>query len=127
VLKWGVEKILIIDDEWQILKLVKARLKAEGYEVATARDGAEGIEMAKEEVPDLILADVMMPRMDGYAMLAKLKTIIGTRGIPVIMYSAKITRQKLQCAMESGAAAYLPKPFTPKDLIGKIKAVLSRP
>jgi DNA-binding response OmpR family regulator len=120
-----VNKILIIDDEPQIRHLVQKRIEHEGYEAITASGGVEGITMARTQRPDLILLDIMMPEMDGYTTLSKLKGSFDTQRIPVIMFSAQSDAASRDKSNELGASHYLEKPVIPETLRSKIKAVLS--
>lgn len=117
-------RILVVDDEPHIVKLITFSLGKHGFECLTAGDGATAIEMAAAEKPDLILMDVMMPVMSGFEALRKLKADVVTAGIPVVMLSAKSQKYEVAEGMESGATEYICKPFTPKDLVEKVNAVL---
>ncbi|MCK5450814.1 MAG: response regulator [Candidatus Omnitrophica bacterium] len=118
------KKILVVDDEPHIVLLVKSRLKANGFEVVTAENGLMGYEKAKEEHPDLIILDVLMPELNGYETLLKLKSDEETKNIPVIMFTAKSQIEDVEKAQEAGACDYVVKPFSPPVLLGKIKNVL---
>jgi len=117
------KKILIIDDEMDFIDLLKARLEAEGYEIIAACDGAQGLEKAKEEKPDLILLDIMMPKMDGYQVCRFLKFDEAFKHIPIIMLSARSQAQDQKKGTEVGADAYVTKPFDNADLLKKTKPV----
>lgn len=117
--------LLLVDDEPDFLFLVKNRLEANGYRVTTAPDGTAALEAVKKERPDLILLDVLMPKMDGYEALEELRGVRGTRQIPVIMFSAKGQPDDLKLSKELGATDYLLKPFDPNDLLQKIEKALS--
>ena len=118
------KKILIIDDEEQLVEFIKLRLEANGYEVDAAHDGNAGLEKAKEGKPDLILLDIMMPEKDGYTMLQDLKADADTRAIPVIMITAKPDMREL-FELE-GIDGYLTKPFSAEDLLPKIAGILEK-
>lgn len=118
------KRILIVDDERDLVDLLKARLEAQGFEVVTAYDGQEGLEKAKEEKPDLILLDVMMPKMDGYQVCRFLKFDEAFKQIPIIMLTARGQEQDQKKGMEVGADAYVIKPFDKEDLLKKIQACL---
>jgi len=122
--KGDAKKILIVDDEPNILRTVADRLRMTGYEVVTAADGEEGLERALEEKPDLILLDILMPRLDGFATLDRLGQITETRDIPVIMLTARSQAEDVLRATASGAADYVVKPFDLVGLIEKIDKVL---
>jgi CheY-like chemotaxis protein len=119
------QKILIIDDNEKILKMMESRLKVEDYEVIRASNGIAGIEKAKSENPDVILLDIIMPEMDGYEVLKKLKTDPDTESIPVIMVTAKREIEDITKSMsELGAVGYISKPFSAKELLEKVRSAL---
>jgi two-component system alkaline phosphatase synthesis response regulator PhoP len=118
------KKILIVDDEVQLVKMVQMRLEVNNYEVVTAHDGMEGIEKAKKENPDLILLDIMLPKMDGYKVCRLLKFDAKYKQIPIIMFSAKVQEKDVALGKEVGADAYVTKPFKVEDLLGQIKKLL---
>jgi two-component system alkaline phosphatase synthesis response regulator PhoP len=119
-----VKRILAVDDEPQILRLVSLSLKAGGFEVIEASDGLSAIEIAEAEQPDLILLDVMMPVLDGYEACRRLKENDATRDIPVVMLTAKTQLTEEKAGLDSGAQDYISKPFTPKDLVARVQAFL---
>lgn len=119
-------KLLIVDDEKQLVEMVQMRLEANGYEVLTASDGQEGLQMAKTEKPDLIMLDVMMPKMDGYKVCGLLKNDARYKNIPIILFSARAQQQDADVAKEAGADAYVTKPFEPPVLLAKIKELLKK-
>ena len=119
--------LLLVEDEEEFASMVKARLEGNGYEVLTAGDGARGLELAKQKKPDLILLDQLMPVMDGYTTLSKLKEFPGTRAIPVIIFSAKAQPEDLRRARELGACDYIVKPFEPNALFERIGKALALP
>jgi len=121
------KKILIVDDEPHILKMVENRLKFSGYETITAQDGNEGLKKAQEQKPHLILLDILMPGMNGFQTLKKLKEQEDTRNIPVIILTAKGQPQDVEEAINLGASDYVVKPFTPIVLLEKINKVLEGP
>ncbi|MBI4431754.1 MAG: response regulator [Candidatus Omnitrophica bacterium] len=122
------KKILLIDDEEDILTTLSIRLESQGYTVVMARDGIEGLESIKNDKPDLIILDIMMPNMGGYQMLQKLKEISNQHGVsrlkpPVIVLTAKGEGVRDLFEME-GIADYVIKPFESKDLLDRIKKVI---
>ena len=119
-----MSRILVADDEPHIRKLVTFTLSNRGHEILQAEDGGQAFEMAKAELPDLILLDVMMPVMTGYDVLHKLKADEETAGIPVIMLSAKSQRTEVEAGLTRGAEQYICKPFTPKDLVQQVTELL---
>lgn len=117
-------KILVIDDDSDIVMLVVFRLKAHKYEVIEASLGRVGLEKAQAQKPDIILLDIMMPEMDGYETLQKLKSDPRTASIPVLMFTAKSQAQDIRRALDLGAAGYIIKPFEPEEMLSTIKKVL---
>jgi DNA-binding response OmpR family regulator len=118
------KKILLVDDEESLVQLLSERLKFNGYEVITASDGQEGFEKAKKEKPDLILLDVMMPHMDGYQVCRLLKFDQRYKDIPIIMLTARTQEIDKKTGKETGADAYITKPFESQDLLKEIKKLL---
>ena len=120
------ETILAVDDDIDILELVEMSLTADGFDVVTASDGPGALEKARAEAPDLILLDLMMPGMDGFEVMEKLKADEQIRAIPVIMLTARAqTHEKIQ-GLETGADDYITKPFDLGELTARIEAVLGR-
>ena len=119
-------KILIVDDETDIVTSVAFILKSRGYEVITASDGAKGLVMAKNEYPDLILLDIMMPMMDGYEVCGKLKADKNTIKTPIIMFSAKGEGESVSLAKKAGANDYIVKPFSLPTLLNKVSRLLDK-
>ena len=117
-------KILVIDDELEVVELFKKRLERIGYQVITATDGREGFKRACEQKPDLILLDIIMPEVDGLAVLRKLKKEESTCGIPVIMVTAKGWTNSVFEAERYGATDYIIKPFHWSELLRFIKRYL---
>jgi pilus assembly protein CpaE len=120
------EKILVIDDDVDTLKLVGLILQRQGYEVRVANSGAQALTILETDLPDLILLDIMMPEMDGYEVAKKLRTEIPTTDIPIIMFTAKSQLDDKVMGFEAGADDYLTKPTQPRELLAHIKAVLTR-
>lgn len=119
-------KILIVDDEMDTLMPLKKSLEAEDYIVIGATNGYEAIDKAKNEIPDLILLDLMMPEMDGYEVCARLKKDTITKNIPLIMLTARdAVRDKVK-GLDTGADDYVTKPFNLNELKARIKSVLRR-
>lgn len=119
-------KILIVDDEPNIILMVSTRLKANGYETISAGDGQTGFEMAQKEKPDLVILDLMLPKMDGYKVCALLKRDYRYSKIPILMFTAKAQPEDVKLAEEMGADAFMPKPFRPDELLAKIKELLPK-
>ncbi|MGD0751400.1 MAG: response regulator [Anaerolineales bacterium] len=118
-------KILVAEDERDIRDLITITLDFAGYKVVSASDGEEAVNLARQEIPDLILMDVRMPRMTGYEACALLKADAKLRDIPVIFLSGKGQDSEIQAGLEAGAADYLLKPFAAEKLIERIHTVLS--
>ena len=119
-------KVLVIDDDPVIVHLLRVNFEIEGFEVVCAADGKEGFERAKADRPDVVLSDIMMPRMDGLALLRALKAHANTRALPVILLSAKAQNAEVQQGLDAGADDYVTKPFDPLELIDRVNAVLAR-
>jgi DNA-binding response OmpR family regulator len=119
-------KILIAEDERDIRDLITFTLRFAGYEVVAASNGEEAVTLALQEIPDLIISDVRMPRMNGYEACEKIKAEEKTRNIPVIFLSAKGQDAEIQTGLNVGAAEYLLKPFAPDQLTSRIQAVLAQ-
>ncbi len=121
-----MHSILVVDDEPDILNLLEYNLKKAGYAVLQAKDGPEAIELAVRKKPDLILLDVMLPDMEGTEVLKRLKSSDAVAHIPVIMLTAKGEEIDKVVGFELGAEDYITKPFSPRELILRLKAVLNR-
>ena len=120
------KKILIIDDDLDTLRLVGAMLQRQGYQIAVASSGEQGLVQAANESPDLVLVDVMMPEMDGYEVTRRLRNDPQTADIPILMFTAKTQLDDKVTGFESGADDYLTKPTHPAELQAHIKALLAR-
>ncbi|GMV34830.1 MAG: response regulator [Chloroflexi bacterium CFX1] len=120
------ERILIIDDDVDTLRLVGLMLQRQKYAVSAASNGAQGLEKALEERPDLILLDVMMPDMDGYEVARRLRKNPATDSIPILMFTAKTQLDDKVAGFEVGADDYLTKPTHPTELLSHVRALLSR-
>ena len=114
-------KILIVDDEKNIVDIIAFNLKKEGYTVITATDGEEGVQKAMEENPDLILLDIMMPKMDGYEVCKKIRE---KKNTPIIMLTARAEELDKVLGLELGADDYVTKPFGVRELMARVKANL---
>lgn len=120
------EKILIIDDEEHIVELIRYNLQNAGYETVEAYNGVDGLSLAKTEKPTIILLDVMLPVMDGLEVCKNLRSSEQTKGIPIIMLTAKSEEIDKILGLELGADDYITKPFSVRELMARIKAVLRR-
>ena len=118
-------KILITDDDPVIIELLQVNLEFEGYDVITAADGLEAVERVARDAPDLVILDIMMPRMDGWTARAEMLKDPRTAEIPVIFLSARAQQADLRKGYESGVAAYVTKPFEPVELLDLIEQILA--
>jgi len=119
-------KILVVDDEIYIVHILDFSLGMEGYEVVTALDGEQALEKAHAEHPDLIVLDIMMPKLDGYETCKMLKADPATKDVPVILLSAKGRNVDQKIGFEVGADDYITKPFSPRKLVERINALLGQ-
>ena len=117
------KRVLIVDDEPRYLRLLEANLRTEGYEVATAQDGAQAVEVFSSQPIDLVLLDIMMPRMDGFATCQRIREF---SNVPIIMLTAKGEEQDRVRGLDLGADDYLVKPFSATELLARVRAVLRR-
>ena len=117
-------KILVVDDEVNITQILEFSIGAEGYEVITAANGEEAIDKARREQPDLIILDIMMPKIDGYEACRILKSNPLTKGIPVVLLTAKGRDIDKRLGYEVGATDYIIKPFSPNKLVDRIHQLL---
>jgi DNA-binding response OmpR family regulator len=117
------KRILIVDDEPRYLRLLEANLRTEGYEVATAQDGVQAVDIFSSQPIDLILLDIMMPRMDGFSTCQRIREY---SSVPIIMLTAKGEEQDRVRGLDLGADDYLVKPFSATELLARVRAVLRR-
>ncbi len=120
------EKILIVDDDLETLRLISVMLQKQGYQVVSAKSGAEGLAMASSERPDMVVLDIMMPDSDGYQVARQLRDNPQTSAIPILMFTAKSQLESKVAGYEAGADDYLTKPVHPAELIARIKALFTR-
>lgn len=120
------KRILLVEDEKDMVYAVTLQLEANGYEVLTAYDGREGIGKAKKEKPDLIILDLMLPKMDGYKVCGLLKADTRYTKIPIVMFTARAQESDIKLGEELGADAYITKPFEPQVLLSKIRELLEK-
>ncbi len=118
-------KILLVDDEPSIVKMVGKRLEVEGFSVMIAMDGQDALKKAQNDGPQLIILDVMLPKMNGYEVCTMLKQDARYQKIPIIMFSAKAQAKDEVLGMECGANAYVRKPFQAKELLDQIRSLLA--
>ena len=119
--------VLVVDDEADIRLLVAARLERAGFEVMTAADGDDAQALLRERRPDLVLLDVRMPRVGGLEVLEAIRADDATRDLPVILLTASVEEQSVARGLRAGATDYVAKPFSPRELVARVEAVLSAP
>src|SRR5919109_1233886 len=117
------KKILLVDDEPEILEICRDYLKASGYNVVTAKDGTQGLSAARREKPDLVVLDLMLPEMDG---LDVCRAIRRESNVPIIMLTARVEETDKLVGLEIGADDYMTKPFSPRELVARVRVVLRR-
>ncbi|HET6866333.1 MAG TPA: response regulator [Solirubrobacteraceae bacterium] len=122
----GAPTILVADDEEDLRELVTYRLSRSGYQVIGAGDGQEALELAAARTPDLMVLDVMMPKLDGYELTRRVRAEAALRSIPVILLTARSQESDIDRGFEVGADDYLKKPFNPDELVARVRAVLGR-
>lgn len=120
------KKILVIEDDPAILRLVDYSLRHEGYTVLAATNGLEGIRKAHLEKPDLIILDVMLPGMDGFEICARLRAEPATAQLPILMFSAKAQEIDKNTGLKVGADDYLPKPAAPAEIVSRVEKLLAK-
>jgi len=119
-------KIVVVEDEADILEVIDYNLSKEGFDVNSSSDGLKGLALVQKEIPDLILLDLMLPGMDGIEICRTLKTDSATRSISIIMVTAKGEESDIVLGLGIGADDYVLKPFLPRELIARVKSVLRR-
>ena len=120
-------KVLVVDDEIYIVHILDFSLGMEGYEVITALDGEQALEKMKLEKPDLVVLDIMMPKLDGYEVCKAIKSNPSTKQTPVILLSAKGRNVDQKLGFDVGADDYITKPFSPRKLVERINQLLGQP
>ena len=120
------KKILIVDDEKALISLVSLHMKMSGYDVLSAANGEKALEIAKEEKPDLIILDLMLPKIDGWETCKRLRQDPEIKNVPVIMLTARAEIEDKLKGFEAGADDYVTKPFSPRELVSRVKRVLAR-
>ena len=120
------KKIVLVEDEPDILKTLQVFLQSEDFQVLTAVDGMQGLNMAREEEPDLIILDIMLPKLDGYKVCAMLKLDEKYKRIPIVMFTARAQKADKEIGEGVGADAYITKPFDPEALLTTIKELIKK-
>ena len=118
-------RILLVDDEPSIVKMVGKRLEVEGFDVVVAMDGQDGLEKARSVNPDLIVLDLMLPKLNGYEVCTMLKQDARYQKIPVVMFTAKAQEKDEKMGLECGANAYVRKPFRAQELLERIRGLIA--
>ncbi len=118
--------IVIVEDEANIVELVKYNLDREGYRTLYANDGRKGLDLIKQELPDLVILDLMLPELDGLTVCKQLRSDAQTKSIPIIILTAKSEEADRVLGLEMGADDYVTKPFSPRELVARVRAVLRR-
>jgi len=116
--------VLVVDDDPVILKLLEVNFEMEGFTVLVAHDGEEGIEVARNNQPDVVVSDIMMPKTSGLELVVALKGDESTRDIPIILLSAKAQNADVRTGLDAGADDYVTKPFEPLDLVDRVNRLL---
>ena len=119
-------KVLIIDDEPELVEMVSLRLEANDYQVISASDGQEGLDRARTEKPDLIILDLMLPKIEGYKVCRLLKFDEKYKNIPIILFTSRAQESDIKLGGEVGADAYITKPFEPDMLLAKVSELLKK-
>jgi DNA-binding response OmpR family regulator len=118
--------VLVVEDDPVILRLLEVNFELEGFRVLTAHDGAQGIEIVRAERPDVIISDIMMPRVSGLELVQAVRADAELAGTPIILLSAKAQSADLKAGLDAGADDYITKPFEPLDLVDRVNALLTR-
>lgn len=121
----GAKTVLVCDDDDLLVDLVEYRLRARGFEVQVARNGGAALSLALDSPPDAIVLDAMMPVLDGYGVLRRLRAEARTASIPVLMLTARKSEQDIVGALELGADDYLVKPFLPEELMKRLERLIA--
>ena len=118
------KKVLIVDDELNITISVEFLMRREGFEVSVAKDGEEGLSMIRSWMPDLVLLDVMMPKMDGFEVCRTVRADASLADVRIVMLTAKGREAEVEKGLSLGADAYIPKPFSTSELVSRVKSLL---
>jgi DNA-binding response OmpR family regulator len=118
--------VLVVDDDPVIVRLLEVNFEMEGYAVITAGDGEEAVAKAAADAPDVVVCDIMMPKMNGLQVVEHLRGDDATKGIPVILLSAKAQASEIQRGLDAGADDYVTKPFDPLELVDRVRDVLEK-
>lgn len=119
-----LKKILIVDDEADVVEVIEMLLKSESYDVLKAYNGKEALGILEEEIPDLVILDIMMPELDGVEVCRRMRKMDKMKEIPIIMFSAKLSAQDKKNSFDAGADGFITKPFNARGFISGIKTYL---
>ncbi|MCL2925717.1 MAG: response regulator, partial [Trichodesmium sp. MAG_R04] len=122
----NTKQLMLVDDDPNLILLVKDYLEFRGYQVITAGNGREALELLEQKIPDLIICDVMMPEMDGYSLVEHIRKNSATEWIPVLFLSAKGQSQDRVKGLNTGADVYIVKPFEPEELVAQVESSLKQ-
>jgi DNA-binding response OmpR family regulator len=117
--------VLVVDDDPVIIRLLEVNFEMEGFEVVAAVDGMDGVEKCRQHLPDIVVSDVMMPKLNGLELCVAIKADPATDGIPVVLLSAKAQVADIRAGLDAGADDYVTKPFEPLDLIDRVNKLLA--
>jgi DNA-binding response OmpR family regulator len=117
--------VLLVEDDPVILRLLEVNFEVEGFDVVVAHDGEEGLALAREVAPDLVISDIMMPKRSGLELVEELRAGAETADIPIVLLSAKAQAADVQAGLEAGADDYVTKPFEPLELLDRVNALLA--
>ncbi|HEX4539093.1 MAG TPA: response regulator [Acidimicrobiales bacterium] len=120
------ESVLIVDDDPVVRRMLQLSFESEGFDVSTAGDGLEGLEAMRSDKPDVVILDIMMPKLDGMKVLNEVNADDDLRGMPVILLSAKATSLDVDLGLKAGAADYITKPVDPIELVERVRSVLAK-
>jgi len=118
-------RVLVVDDDPVIMRLLRVNFEMEGFDVVSASDGEEAIRSARNEAPDVIVCDIMMPKLNGLEVVERLRADPRTAGMPIVLLSAKAQASEVQKGLEAGADDYVTKPFDPLELVERVHAVIA--
>ncbi|HXP19766.1 MAG TPA: response regulator [Streptosporangiaceae bacterium] len=119
-------RILIAEDSSTVRRLVSARLIADGYDVLEAADGEEALALARQEHPDLLVLDKVMPKLDGFEVVRALREDPATRALPIVMLTDRTSEEDVLGGLNLGVEEYMPKPFSPRELSARVRRTLDR-
>lgn len=122
----AIVKVLVAEDSSTVRNLVTARLRADGYEVIEAADGEEALRLAREDDPDLLVLDKVMPKLDGFEVIRALRDIPRTSSVPIVMLTERTNEEDVLGGLSLGVDDYMPKPFSPHELSARVKRALAR-